>query len=58
MSAKHKLIVRGTEEWLQRHKEEIAEEFGIHASSAGGDAVTPNILDETGEEKVKSNEDM
>ncbi|HET7522272.1 MAG TPA: small, acid-soluble spore protein, alpha/beta type [Bacillales bacterium] len=61
MNAKNKLIVPGAEEMLNRHKEEIAEEFGIHASPASRDVVTPKILDETRKEKekkVKTNEDM
>ncbi|HEX6923758.1 MAG TPA: small, acid-soluble spore protein, alpha/beta type [Bacillales bacterium] len=61
MSAKNKLVVSGAEDMLQRHKEEIAEEFGVHASPASRDVITPKILEnarEGKEEPSKTNEDM
>lgn len=61
MSAKNKLVVSGVEDMLEQHKEEIAEEFGVHASPASRDVVTPKILDEAKDDRakrVRNNEDM
>lgn len=61
MSARNKLVVPGAEEMLQQHKEEIAEEFGVHASPASRDVITPKLLEDAEREKnnkVKTNEDM
>lgn len=61
MSAGNKLVVPGAEEMLQQHKEEIAEEFGINASPASRDVVTPKLLEDvkkTKNKKIKTNEDM
>ncbi|HET7629301.1 MAG TPA: hypothetical protein VFK44_13085 [Bacillales bacterium] len=58
MSAKNKLIVTGIEAMLDRHKEEIAEEFGVHGSPASRDVTVPKMKEEKRAAKEKSNEDM
>lgn len=60
MSAKNKLVVPGAENVVEEHKEEIAEEFGTHASPASRDVITPKIREErkNRKEKGKDNEDM
>ncbi|HEX7066251.1 MAG TPA: small, acid-soluble spore protein, alpha/beta type [Bacillales bacterium] len=61
MRASNKLVVQGAEEMLRQHKEEIAEEFGVHASPASRDVITPKILENAGQKKdnrTKTNEDM
>lgn len=61
MSTGNKLVVSGAEEMLQQHKEEIAEEFGVHASPASRDVITPKIIenaDRNKEKRTKNNEDM
>ncbi|HEU5138542.1 MAG TPA: small, acid-soluble spore protein, alpha/beta type [Bacillales bacterium] len=61
MSARNKLVVSGAEDMLRQHKEEIAEEFGVHASPASRDVITPKILEDAGQSKEKrtrTNEDM
>lgn len=60
MRAKDKLITPGAEHFMAKHKEEIAEEFGIQASRTNPEGLTGTILDEWDdkEEKVRTNEDM
>ncbi|HET7616698.1 MAG TPA: small, acid-soluble spore protein, alpha/beta type [Bacillales bacterium] len=59
MSAKDKLLVPGAEQMINRHKEEIAEEFGIHSSPASRDVVVPRMKENTNKaKKDKTNEDM
>lgn len=60
MSAKNKLVVPGAENFVKEHKEEIADEFGTHASPANRGVVTPKILEDRDgkKEKDRTNEDM
>lgn len=61
MSARNRLIVEGAEHLLEQHKEEIAEEFGVHASPASRDVITPKLVEDAEKssgKKIKTNEDM
>jgi hypothetical protein len=46
MGNRSHLIVPGVEEMLNKHKEELAEEFGTHFSPASRDVITKRLKDE------------
>lgn len=61
MGAQNRIIVKGSEQLLKRHKEEIAEEFGVHASQPNQGDVTPRLMENVENKHtkdVKTNEDM